>query len=250
MKYYLLIAALLMPASLWSQCANTAYGNFTCVQSPIAVINGPTFAVQVTVDFAANTTPGNGVLIYGSLCTANPCANTGAAPTNVTVTDDANDTGFQPCANNGSIPFVRYWYCWWLPTVGSAKAFTLHVNAYGQSLWIAEIAGGCNTSACIGTDVPAVYCMGPCGPQIVTTYTNVLVTAFGYSAGTFLTTAAGWKTFSNAGAGTGIGNFQASPGPYTPGFTNAVMLQALAVSIKSRSNSVATQITVPSMPVY
>lgn len=255
MKYCLLMAVLLMPVSLWSQCNNTAYGGgFTCVQSPIVTQNGTAgFATTVISTFAANTTPGNGVLIYGYFCTSNPCANNGAPPTNVTITDDAvpPDTGFQPCANNGSIAYVRYFYCWWLPSVGSAKVFTMHVNGYSSGLWVAEIAGGCNTTACIGTDVPVVYCMGPCGSQIVTTFTNVLVTAFGYSAGIVLTHATGWNNISTpVNAGAGIGNFQAVPGPFTPGFTNAVMLQTLSCSIKSRTNSATTQITVPAMPVY
>lgn len=251
-KYCLLLLVVLTPSTLLAQCANTAYGGgFTCVQSPNAVQNGATTPLNVvSVSFAAATTPGNGVLIFGHLCTANPCANTGT-PVNISVTDNVNDAGFQPCTNNGSNAYVRYFYCWWLPVVGSATTFTLHANAsYGAGIWVAEFSGGCNTSACIGTDVPVVYCMGPCGAQIVTNFTNVLVTGFAMVGGTLLTPqTANWKNISTIGAGSGIGNFQPTPGPYVPTWTNATMFNALAVSIKSRTNSIYTQITVPSMPL-
>lgn len=250
MKYCLFLF-LLLPGSLFAQCANTVYGNFTCVQSPNAVQNSATVASNtVVLSFAAPATAGNGVVLFGSFCTGNPCTATGTVPVNITVTDNVNDTGFQACKNNGSIPYVRYWYCWWLPSVGAATTFTMHANAsFSGTLWMAEIAGGCNTNACIGTDVPATYCMGPCGPQIITVYTNAFVIGMGYAAGTLLNSAAGWSVLSRTTAGDGIASFQPTTGPYTPTWTNTIMLQGLAVSIKSRTGSVSTQITVPTMPV-
>lgn len=252
MKYCLLLF-ILLPGSLWAQCANTAYGSFTCVQSLTPVTGSATVASNtLPASFTATATAGNGVMIFGAFCTANPCNSTTSPPASITVTDDVGDMGFQPCANNGSSGNgVRYWYCWWLPSVGAAKTFTLHANAvYSPILWIAEIAGGCNTNACIGVDVPSILCMGPCGAQITTNFTNVLVIGYGYSAGVLLTPAAGWRALASGIPGNIVAAFQAVPGPYTPSWTNAVMLQAMAVSIKSRSNSATTQITVPAMPVF
>lgn len=262
MKYgWLVLSILLVPVLGRAQgtCTNLALGGgFTCVQAPNPVANGATVPNNIALlSFAANTTPGNGVLIFGYLCTANPCASTPNPPASVTVTDDAvpADTGWQPCTNNGSSGNgVRFWYCWWLPAVGSAKTFTMHANAsYNAALWIAEISGACNTTNCIDNDVPAVFCLGPCGAPVTTQYTNDLVAGAGFLAGTVLATTAPWKVMACTLVMCGIGNLEAAAAPYqpyTPTFTNAVMLQALSVAIKSRSASVISQVTVPTMPVF
>lgn len=258
MKHWLFVLILFVPVLGRAQatCSNVNMGGgITCVQAPTPISNGVTGpSAAVGLSFTANTTPGNGVLVFGNLCTANPCATTPPPPASVTVTNDANDTGWQPCLNNGSTGNgLRYWYCWWLPVVGTAKVFTMHAaNSYGATLWIGEFSGACNTTSCIDQDVPTAYCLGPCGAPVTTVYTNDLVMGAGYFAGTTLTTTAPWKVVACAGNICGIGNFEAVAAPYapyTPTYTNAVMLQALSVAIKSRT-SVTSQVIVPTLPVF
>ena len=254
MKWVWLLAMLMVPALVHAQCSNTNYGaGFTCVQSTVPSANGTgNLQNAALATFPANTTPGDGVLILGHMCSSLAC--TSMTPiANVTVTDDANDSGWQPCSSNASTANgVRFWYCWWLPVVGNAKVFTMHaVGSVGATTWAVEFSGGCNTTNCIDTNGPAFTCTGPCGVPITTQSTNVFVAALGYGGGTVLTVATGWRTAgTSVAAGSGIANSQTASGTVTPppGWTNSgTTIQALAVGIKTFQ---IPPVTVPTLPVY
>lgn len=257
-KWGLLFILLGVASSAGAQCANTSYGGgFTCVQMIGPSAGAPGTGVSIlTVTLPANSTAGNGIIAVGSYCTTANCVSSTGPLAGISVTDGANDTGWQPCHLNGSSAnSVRFWYCWWLPRVGTTTTFSIHAPppyAYGLALWVAEIAGGCTTTMCIDSEATPVLCAGgsPCGVPITTVDTNIFVVGFGLLAGTSLTAAPGWKNIGGcAGAGCPIAALATVPGVYAPTWTTTSTPQMLAVGIES-PNSVQPGISVPTLPVY
>ena len=254
MRYWLIIAVLL-PVSLRAQCAHSDYTTgFTCVQSAIPANSGTAAAVTAeNFVFPANTTVGNGVLVIGNFCTANPCNAIvpPPSPANVTLTDGAGDTGWQPCSHNGSTGNnVRYWYCWWLPVAGSTTTFTMHSpnNMWGATVWAVEFSGACSTANCIDADTTAIVCGNPCQAPITTQSPNALVIGFGFIANTPLAPAAGWRNIVSGNNGNGIATVESVPETYTPTWTTTTSTaQVISCAIKPLAPFITN---VPTMPVF